>query len=270
MSKNCPFNLNVPNTLKISPVPAETVVDIPFVPKPYSGVNYQMGGTTPPSDSINNIPNTFYSNKIYQTSPPHAQTTLTPCSVIGEKPDDPNAGPRKCYNIYSSGQNMVGRICTAPGTDGPLYSREPHDGIGINGNADWARGNQFAVRYDDSMINDRTKYLYTVPSLKRGRKKYVTHDQFYPVPNRDIRNNFWHKGYPNNINYTSVGFPTWRYPHATTQSGSRNPSPIVSTQLQDVSIVENFSDDSNGKDLIFWSGLAIVLVSLFRGNIKLR
>ncbi len=266
MSKNCPFNLNVPRNLKIPSVPVDTNVDIPFVPRPFSGVDYQMGGTVPPSESINNSSeNSFYSNKIYQVSPPHAQNTLTPCSIIGEKPDDPNSGPRKCYNIYSSGQNMVGRICTTPGTDGPLYSREPHDGIGINGNADWVRGNQFAVRYDDSMINDRTKYINNIPSLKKGRKKYVSPDQFYPIPNRCQKNNFWYKEYPTNSNYTIAGFPTWKYPYNTTQPGSRNPSKIMNPQ--NISVVEHFSTDSNRKDLIFWIGLAIILTSLFRGKL---
>ena len=290
MSQNCPFNTHSPSTnpnLKIPSVPVDTTVDIPFVPRPYSGVDYQMGGTTPPSESVNNVNNVpdgnFYQHNIYQVNPPHAQNTLTPCSVIGFKPSDPNSGPqrvsdppgpRKCYNIYSSGQNMVGRICTTPGTEGSLYSREPQDGDGINGNADWVRGNQFGVRYNDSMINDRTKYIQNVPVLKEARKTYTSYDQFYPVPNRCIQNNKWYKEYPSSGNsdkYTSSGFPNWRYPYATTMENSRNPVKVLRTLDNSENIFENFSGgniNNSYTNSIFWIGIILILVSLmYRGKL---
>jgi len=268
MSKNCPFNTHVPQNIKIPSVPVNTYASVPYVPDPYSGVDFQMGGTTPPKDSINNSSG-FYSKNIYQVNAPHAQNTLTPCSVIGNKPSDPNSGPRKCYNIYSSGQNMVGEVCTTPGTDGPLYSRE--EKTGVNGNADWFRGNRFGVNYDESMINDRTKYYYKTPSLKENKKTYVNYDQFYPVPDRCNSNNYWHKTYPHNNDYTPNGYPTWRYPYSTTQIDSRSPTQLVSQKenVKDIlDLVENFSNDSSkglGVDghKVFWVGTAMVLLSLF-------
>ena len=65
MSKNCPFNTHVPQNIKIRPVPVDTYSSVPVVPNPYSGVDYQMGGTTPSKDSINNSSiGSFYSNRI--------------------------------------------------------------------------------------------------------------------------------------------------------------------------------------------------------------
>lgn len=262
---NCPFNTHVPSNIKVSPVPVDTYPDIPFVPKPYSGVEHQMGGTTPPQDSINSLGKSFYSNKIYQVNAPHEQNTLTPCSVIGSRPEDPNSGSRRCINIYSSGQKMVGKVCTTPGTDGSLYSRENKDGI--NGNADWFRGNRFGVNYDDRMINDRKKYYYKTPSLKENKKTYVTYDQFYPVPDRCTWNNYWYKEYPHTKNYTSGGYPTWRYPYATTQITSRSPTQLVSkeTERDIIDLIENFYDNSNWLNghNIFWVGAITVFLSLF-------
>lgn len=267
MSKNCPFNTHVPSNIKIPSVPVDTHADIPFVPRPYSGVSHQMGGTTPPRDSVNNSPESnFYSNNIYQVNAPHAQNTLTPCSVIGHKPSDPNSGPRRCYNIYSSSQNMVGEVCTTPGTDGPLYSREGENGV--NGNADWFRGNRFGVNYDDRMINDRKKYYYKTPLLKENKKTYVTYDQFYPVPDRCSWNKFWYKEYPHTKNFTSGGYPTWRYPYSTTQIMSRSPTQLISRKenAKDViDLIENFSDYSNKLDghNVFWFGAIAIFLSLF-------
>lgn len=270
MSKNCPFSTHIPPNIKIPHVPVDTHVDVPYVPRPYSGVSNQMGGTTPSKDSINNSLNqSFYSNKIYQINAPHSQNTLTPCSVIETKPSDPNSGPRKCYNIYSSGQNMVGVVCTTPGTNGPLFSREGKDGV--NGNADWFRGNHFGVNYDDSMINDRIKYYYKTPSLKENKKTYVNYDQFYPVSDRCSRNKQVFKEYPQNSNFTRNGYPTWRYPYATTQADSKSPTQLVSKKesVSDIlDLVENFSSGSNGlcNHNVFWVGSLAILSSLFLCN----
>jgi hypothetical protein len=278
MSSICPFNTSIPQNLKITSVPVNTTTDIPFVPKPYSGVSYQMGGTTPSYNSINNSKG-FYSNNIYQISPPHSQNTLTPCSVIGKNPYNLD-GPRKCFNVYSPGQNMIGRVCTTPGTDGPLYSREPNeiDNISnnipdINGNADWVRGNQFAVSYDENKINNRTKYYYDVPVLKEEKKTYVNYDQFYPVPDRCMWNNSAYKEYPHKRNYTNTGYPTWVYPYETTQPNSINPTKIFKDENQsNEDYIEDFSnmiyDTStvNVNKTYFWVGTTIILISILCCN----
>jgi hypothetical protein len=274
MSRNCPFSTQIPQNVRIPSVSVDTTADVPFVPNPYNKVNFQMGGTTPSYDSINNSTG-FYSNNIYQVNSPHAQNSLTPCSVIGDKPSDPNSGPRRCYNIYSSGQNMVDEVCTTPGTEGPLYSREYtlDDGPGVNGNADWVRGNQFGVRYDSSMINNRTKYILNTPSLKENNKTYVNYDQFYPAPGRYNVNNSMYKDYPHTNKYTENGYPTWKNPYATTQLNSRSPTEIISTDnIIDVDIfdmIENFSDNNNGnsnKRVYFWIGMITIVSSLIYCN----
>jgi hypothetical protein len=253
MSRNCPFNTNIPQNLKITAVPVNTTTDIPFVPKPFSGVSYQMGGTTPSYESINN--SSSFDNK-YQISPPHSQNTLTPCSVIGKNPYNLQ---RKCYNSYSPSQNMIGRVCTTPGTDGPLYSIEPNNVNDINGNAEWVRGNQFAVPYDENKIHNRTKYYYDIPVLNERKKSYVSYDHFYPIPNS--MQNSSDKEYPHTSNYTDTGFPTWLYPYETTQLNSINPTTIKSENL-----IEDFFDidyeTSNFNKKYFWVGTTIILISI--------
>ena len=161
---------------------------------------------------------------------------------------------------------MVGEVCTTPGTDGPLYSREGKDSV--NGNVDWFRGNRFGVNYDDSIINDRTNYYYKKPSLKENKKTYVNYDQFYPVPDRCTWNNKWYKDYPHTTNYTQNGYPTWRYPYSTTQAGSRSPTQLVSKKesVTDIlDLIENFSNNSNGvcSNKVFWIGAITILASMF-------
>jgi hypothetical protein len=274
MSINCPFSTQMPQNIRIPSVPDDITSYIPFVPNPYSGVKFQMGVATPSYKSINNSKG-FNSNKIYQYNSPHTQNSLTPCSVIGNKPSDTNSDNRRCYNIYSPGQNMIGEVCTTPGTDGSLYSRECtlNDSSGVNGNADWVRGNQFGVRYNSSMINNRTKYILNTPSIKENNKTYINYDKFYPSPSIDNVNNFMYKDYPHTNNYTENGYPTWKYPYSTTQLNSISPTEIISTNyINDIDIfdmIENFSsnNDSNiNKRIYFWIGIVIIILSLIYCN----
>ena len=50
MSKNCPFTTRDLNNIDLNSVPYIVGADIPKVPNGYSGVKFQMGGTTPPQD----------------------------------------------------------------------------------------------------------------------------------------------------------------------------------------------------------------------------
>lgn len=263
MSKNCPFNTCRPSNIKIPTVPVDTYSVIPFVPKPHSNISYQMGGTTPPQDSINNLNNNFSSKKIYQINAPHQQNTLTPCSIINKKPADPNSNSRKCYNIYSSRQNIMGNICTTPGTDGFLYSKE-----NMNGNADWVRGNNFGVNYGDNIIDDRKKYYNKIPYLNENNKTYITYDQFYPISNKNIETNIMNKKYPYTRNYTPDGYPEWRYPYSTTQIDSRSPTELIlkkESKKDIIDLIENFSENSNNLNShnIFWVGIIVVFLSFF-------
>lgn len=274
MSSNCFFNTHQPFNIKTQSVPVDTYADIPFVPRPYSNISHQMGGTTPPKDSINNEPKkSFYSNRVYQLEAPHLQNTLTPCSMIGDKYSDFNSNPRKCYNMYSKNQNVVGKVCTTPGTEGPLYSDENINNK-INGNADWVRGNIFGVHYNDKIINDRKKYYYKTPSLKENKKTYITYDQFYPIPNRCNKNKIMSKEYPHTKNFNEGGYPLWKYPYSTTQINSRNPTQLVSKKenVKDViDLIENFSCNSNTLNSnVFWFGTITIFASLFLCNIFLQ
>lgn len=199
MSKNCPFVTRNFNNINLNSVPYAVGVDVPEVPTGYSGTKHSMGGTTPPQDSS-------YSNKKrYQVSPPHLQNTLT---IQTQKSNyDFNAGTRKCYNIYNGYQN--GRICSNVGTDGPLYTDEKPSGI-VNGNADWVRGNEFGVYYDDNVINDRKRYVSGSPIIVDSTIEYVNPDQFYPIPDKKKQDNCRNKMYPH---VRKTDFPRWKYPH---------------------------------------------------------
>ena len=171
--------------LKIPSVPFDTLQNIPFVPNPYSGVEFQMGGTTPPYKSVNSF-------KIYQDDAPRVQNSLSPI---------------RNSDIYS-GQN-----------------------IGDGQYADWVRGNQFGVRYDESMINDRIKYTLNTPSIKENNKTYINYDQFYPIGDKTDK-------YEN-------GYPTWRYPYSLRHKISED-------------IIENFSNSR----FYFWIGIITIVSSL--------
>jgi hypothetical protein len=263
----------MPKNFRILSVPADIITDVPFVPNPYNGVEFQMGVATSSYDSVNNSKG-FYNNKRYQVSAPHSQNSLTPCSVIGENPPDPNSGPRRCYNIYSSDQNITGEVCTTPGIKGPLYSREYtlNGGHGVNGNADWVRGNQFGVRYDSSIINDRPKYILNTSSLKENNKTYVNYDKIYPTPSRDNINNSMYKVYPHRDKYTENGYLTWKDPYVTTQLNSRNPTEISTDSISDVDIFDIIENFSNNKDIdsnrrvYFWIGILTIILSLVYYN----
>ena len=254
MSK-CPFNTEIPRNIKIPSVPASVGPDIPVVPTGFSGVKYQMGSAPNSKNSYNQ-----YIEHKYKFGSPNSQNTLTPC-LTNKKPLDFNAGNRKCFITYSGDQNMIGRVCTTPGTDGVLYSRESYDGEGVNGNADWVRGNVFSLNYDEQKMNNRTKYNFKTPVLIDKRKTYINDSPYYPIPGRCKWNDKYYKTYPRNDikNYTSGGFPTWNYPYKTTQLNSREP----------VEILENFSDyNSYNSDIFFYSGLIFIIFVFYKFSKK--
>ena len=274
MSINFLLNTLEPQNIKIPSIHIDKTSNIPFVPNPYSGVKFQMGGVTPSYDSINNSKR-FHSNKIYQFNAPHMQNSLTPCSVIGNKQSD-STKSRRCYNIYSSGQNIVGEVCTTPGVDEQLYSNKYtfNNNPDVNGNADWVRGNNFGVRYNSSMINDRTKYILNTPSLKENNKTYVNYDKFYPDKSIDNVNNYMNKSYPYINNYTKNGYPTWKYPYYITQLKSSVPTEIISRNyINDGDIIDtsenflNINDNNINKRVYFWIGIVAIILSLLYFNI---
>lgn len=274
MVDSCPFQTNLPGNVKIPPVPVATATDVPNVPSSSGDIESKsndhnildMGGTTSPNESTRQSCG-WLANQIFQVRPPHLQNALEPCTITGrpEQLDntnisllaDPNSGKRQCFNVYDAGQVMVGSICTTPGTDGVLDSRERYDGEGVNGNADWVRGNRFGVRYNPKMIDNRIKYTYKTPALLATNKEYITYDPFYPTPDHCLEGNCWNKQYPHTKLYTD-GYPTWRYPYHTTQPGSRSPT----YRLSQLESLEGFTDYKSRTNVCFWIGSLVILSSV--------
>ena len=107
-----------------------------------------------------------------------------------------------CYLLDSKAQGVTGIVCNqAGGSD----------------NADFSRGNQFGV--DFNQIEQIKKVEYTVENpvqvpLQRFENPimYYNKGNFYPEPSFDIRKNKNFKTYPLQNNYTNNGIPTYEYP----------------------------------------------------------
>ena len=172
--------------LKNSSIPVDIRADIPFVERPYDRSIFQMGGTTP-SFMSEKLPN------IYQVSPPHPQNILS----VQHNGKSFNDGPRRCYNVYSSNQNVEGRICSNVSSNGDIY-----------------RGNQFSL----PPMKKRLNYSYNVPEIKDNNITYVSKDLSYPLKDRSkplnyLNESIWNKEYPKFKNYNDKGVPMWNYPY---------------------------------------------------------
>ena len=175
----CP--IFVPSTQGIPPVPAQVKADIPVVLLPASddaSGTEMMGGTTLPQESsYTGYHNPFDVYRVHQVMPPHAQNGTGPCSMI-DSPEDPNNGPRRCYQIMDPIQGMVGRVCNTVGADEPVDSLQTYEKSGQDG--DWVRGNEFGWNYSRKNIEDRPKQVYTVPAQKQVYKQQVSLNPFFP------------------------------------------------------------------------------------------
>lgn len=311
----CPLSTLNPQPIIIPPVPAEVQAEVLVVPRPshdITGSEFNMGGTTPSRESSRNAPSySWDSYQQYQVSPPHGQNTLTPCKVIGKAPfspleeqgipnepliADPNRGPRRSYVIYSPGQEMVGRVSTTMGTEGPLYSRLPSESnqSGVNGNADFVRGNDFGWNYNSQMITDRPKYVYTVPAQQQKNPVFYAKDPFYPAPGFCRDKNAWmpdpsagkpnypdsnlqgrtYKTYPTFTTWTDNGIPTWTYPYSTSMPVSESPTilvnpneNIIQENFEMQNVMEHFVNEretcSQKDRVIYWFGVFALLMSLW-------
>lgn len=251
---SCPFSTSFPRNLSLPSVPFNSP-DIPFVPRPSGDITIKttmMGA--PPSEKTQD-----FIEKKYQVRPPHSQNTLTPCEG---KRYNPNSNPRQCYDIFNENQGVMGRVCTRPDADDILDSRQTYDGVGVNGNADWVRGNRFGVAYRDEMINDRVKIKQKVPVMLQMNKEYVNYDPFYPTKDFCMKNNCWFKTYPQTKLYTDTGYPTWNYPYNTTQPGSRSPVYLLS-QVETKDDIDKVIEGFGNRKTNAWVGLVIVLLSLY-------
>jgi hypothetical protein len=116
-------------------------------------------------------------------------------SSVSEKPfkrDD-------CYMLFSPAQNIWGKICGSGGS-----------------NANWVRGNTFAVDYDRDKLYDSQKYMVDVPPFAKIPEKnptLVSDSPFYPFPDYNMRFLPQYKSYPYSGSQYIGGHPTIRYPY---------------------------------------------------------
>ena len=263
------------HNIKISPIPVNIGPDIPYVPKNYSGVDYQMGGTMSEYKNIKSR---------YQIHPPHPQNTLTPCSFKKNKINQ----NRICQNVYAQG--VVGRVCNSIGTDGPLYSDNLLNS-NLNNSDEWVRGNQFSVSYPNK---SKVKYNYSVPVLKEEQKSFFKKEAIYP--DKNIWESSFYKEYPHTRNYTASGYPIWSYPYESAippiniMKSNIDIDNVDNVDISNIDIdnvdisnididnvdidnidnidnIENFLNNSNQN--YFWIGIIILILILFLIKIKI-
>lgn len=203
------MNTSKYNSIYIPQVPLRNSIVINHVPSPHSSIIQGMGGTTPPSNSSYHT-----ETPMYRKSPPHTQNTYT----LKTSPNTNTLNKRECSTRYDTNQRTLAHECSRVGTDGLEYSRRETESVqrlgtdqtGINGNADWVRGNQFGVYYDDAKINNRTNYTTILPKQVQNRIQYLSTNPAYPLPKDRMWNtkSIWNKHYPEFRN-TIQGKPFW-------------------------------------------------------------
>lgn len=239
--------------LKNYSVPVDVRSDIPFVARPYDRSIFQMGGTQSPlmNDKLPNI---------YQVSPPHLQNVL----LVQDNGKSFNDGYRRCYDVYSSNQDVEGRICSNVSSNGDIY-----------------RGNQFSL----PLMKKRLKYSYNVPKIKDNNIKYVSKDLSYPLkdmskPLNYINKSIWNKEYPQFKNYNDNGVPMWKYPYLVENMEDKveedkkedkvkedkvKENKVKENKVKEDKKVENFLDKIEMKKesgLYFWVVSIAILLSL--------
>lgn len=192
---------------------------------------------------VENVPEGNYLNRIlnFAKAPPHYKSiypnhcTTLPPSPKNHLTNDPACvkcnirysnqpfAEDKCYMLYSPEQNIWGPVCGSGGS-----------------NANWARGNDFAVDYDYDKMYKRDEYEVKVPKLVKENPTLVANSPFYPFPDYNVRFDPKYGSYPYINNYID-GQPTIRYPHLT---------------------IENF-ENSGQNVLTVFMNLMIILIILF-------
>lgn len=157
------------------------------------------------------------------TLPPSPKDHLTndpACTTCNKYPNRPFKRDQ-CYMLFSPQQNIWGPVCNSS-------------------NANWVRGNQFAVDYDYDAIHKKQDYAVEVPKFVKENPTIVSNSPFYPFPDYGVRFDPEYKSYPYTNNYIK-GMPTFTFPYLT---------------------IENFGNMS-GSGLTIFLNLIIILAVLY-------
>jgi len=191
-------HLDHTNIVEIPSIPLQNSIVVNHIPSPHSSVLQNIGGVISPNTS------SYITEKpIYKKSPPNTQNTY---QIDIEHSYTPEPTKRSCYTRYDPNQKTLAYECTTIGTKDKEYSRRESESVqrlgtdqsGVNGNADWVRGNQFGVYYDDAKINNRTNYTTILPKVIPNKITYLSTDSSYPLPKERMWNStsIWNKEYP--------------------------------------------------------------------------
>jgi hypothetical protein len=109
-----------------------------------------------------------------------------------------------CYLMDSKAQGVVGIVCNQSGG---------------SDNADFYRGNQFGVDYDENLNKKKLDYIIEKPvqlpmELENPMMIY-DNNTFYPYPSFELRKNKDFITYPLKDNFTEQGLPIYVYPYKT-------------------------------------------------------
>jgi len=156
------------------------------------------------------------------------------CSSFKPKPFQKDS----CYLMDSKSQGVVGIVCNqAGGSD----------------NANFERGNQFGVNYDYNQFDNIKKKEYTIEQPVQVPMELemptIVNDNstFYPEYNYYLNKNRKSKTYPRPNNYTTTGFPVYKYPYQVLnprESINKTTEANYINKLQAMN-VENFNNGAN-------------------------
>jgi len=206
---NSTYQTHHRNFIEIPSIPVRNSIVINHTPSPHASILQNMGRAPHPEESSYNT-----EKPIYKKSPPNEQNTYT----LETQPSSNEPTKRTCGTRYDPNQRTLAYECTHIGTDGMEYSRRESESVqrlgtdrsGVNGNADWVRGNQFGVYYDDAKINNRTTYTTILPKVVTNKIVYMSTDPAYPLPKDRMwdKKSIWNKHYPQQKTHIN-GIPNW-------------------------------------------------------------
>lgn len=157
-------------------------------------------------------------------------------------------GKDSCYLLDSKAQGVVGIVCNESGG---------------SDNANFYRGNQFGVDYDNN-YNRKKNIEYTVeqpvqiPMELQNPSVVYDVNTFYPEESFFKRKNKDYLTYPLQQNYTENGLPTYTYPYKTL-------NPVFFDKNQNIESFSNTDDndinnDSNIKKRFFFILLLAIII----------
>ena len=161
------------------------------------------------------------------------------CPTFKPKPFNKDS----CYLMESKAQGTTGIVCNeAGGSD----------------NANFARGGDFGVDYDYNQFDNIKTKEYTVeqpvqiPMELQNPNIVNDKSTFYPETNYYLSKNRNYKTYPKPDNYTSTGFPIYKYPYKSLNK--RN----------NIDNIENFMniDKNNNSMTIIYIIMFIIIILL--------